>query len=412
MDYGTGRIGEIINALKDKFSADIIDIPAEAKLSALCEVTQLTSLDFDKLISENSPVLRTVRGHTFESFFDNLIRQSGHEITEVGGDDSVDRIVNNRTLQLKTYTKAGTSGVEVQFKTHKTHGAKSEQESFDYYHTASDFAEFLVGLISYDPLNILVLGRNELPRHSKSPEHILSPFSITWEGHPGLNNFKRISATLEIIPSSNTLGLNELLPKTAAKIGVGSDVILNTILNNANFRIWDMAIRGFAREIAFSNYIKAHSVKIYNPSSARTERSDKADYALRRSGKYVFMQMKGVSTNHCDFSADVPLIATETQLTRGRVNDHPTQSRLYLNSDFDFLILGIDPPINKLCQAKILQEAKLEWAFYAIPTEKLEKHKAMPNRLKYLQKFLYTDLQKYKVLPDWFEPYEQVTAES
>ena len=48
------------------------------------------------------------------------------------------------------------------------------------------------------------------------------------------------------------------------------------------------------------------------------------------------------------FNGKDSIIATETQLTRGRVSNHPTQSRLYLKTDFDYLILCVDPPLVRL----------------------------------------------------------------
>lgn len=85
--------------------------------------------------------MRTVKGHVFETYFDDLIESCGQESEGIGGDSGIDRIVNGITLQLKTPTAAGTKGPYVQYKTHKTHGAKSEQGSYDYYHTVDEFAD-------------------------------------------------------------------------------------------------------------------------------------------------------------------------------------------------------------------------------------------------------------------------------
>lgn len=398
MSYGNGRIGEIIKHLEATYGQAVKSLSSTIKLKALCENLQMSEQTFDRMISENSPVLRTVKGHVFESFFDYLLTENDIAVTEVGGDDAVDRIVNNHTLQLKTYTEAGTKGSLVQYKTHKTHGAKSEKESMDYYHSADHFADFLIGLISYDPLNLIVLSKDELPRHSKSPSHILSPFTINWEQHKGLNALNRIGVELKKTGFQTPKDKNELLPLTAKKIGIGSNIILNTILNTANFRIWDMSIRGFSREIVFKQLAKLHKIKIYEPSDLRSTRSDKADHALKLANKNIFIQMKGISTNNCDFTLADPLLATETQLTRGRVNDHPTQSRLYLTTDFDFLVLGLDPPIVDICKKVSNQGEGLEWEFYLIPTTELEAHHSMPHRLKSIQKFYYSQIQTYKII--------------
>lgn len=110
MNYGTGRIGEVIAYLKKKHGAGIKQISAPDKLHALCESLQMNQNIFDRMISENSPVFRTVKGHAFESFFDSLLEANAVKVTEVGGDDAVDRIVNSKSLQLKTCTEAGTKG--------------------------------------------------------------------------------------------------------------------------------------------------------------------------------------------------------------------------------------------------------------------------------------------------------------
>lgn len=400
MNYGTGRIGEVIAYLKKKHGADIKQISASDKLHALCESLQMNRNTFDRMISENSPVFRTVKGHAFESFFDSLLEANGIKVTEVGGDDAVDRIVNSKSLQLKTCTEAGTKGTIVQYKTHKTHGAKSEQESMDYYHRVDHFAEYLIGLVSYDPLNVVVIEKRELPRHPLSKDHILSPFSIDWSTHPSLNAFSRIGVTLKNVGATKPVPGQEVLPLTSKKLGISSDVILNTILNDANFRIWDMSIRGFSREVIFQEMVAAHGIKMYKPSDLRSNRADKADHAVKISGSSRFIQMKGISTNNCELNKKDPVIATETQLTRGRVNDHPTQSRLYLRSDFDYLVLGMDPPVVDMCRKSSGTGAGLEWEFYLIPTQNLEGHHEMPHRLKSLQKFSYSSLQKYKIT-DW-----------
>jgi hypothetical protein len=288
----------------------------------------------------------------------------------------------------------------VQFKTHKTHGAKSEIESIDYYSRIEHFADYLVGLVSYEPLNILIMSPDEIPRHKSSHNHIQSPFTIDWTTAKGLNAFDRLGLDPSKIKRFGQDGKNELLPKTASRIGVESGVILRTILSNSNFRIWDMSIRGFIREVVFKESLTASGVKFVNPSETGKPRFDKADLAIPVRDKFVMLQMKGISTNNCKFDLSDPEIATETQLTRGRVNDHPTQSRLYLKSDFDTLIIGLDPPVTQLCRERLGQRPELKWEFYAIPVAELEVHGTMPHRLKSLQKFRYSQLQKYLVT-DW-----------
>lgn len=402
VNYGTGRISEVIDFLESTEQQPIFKISPSKKLETLCHCLKLDVSSFDHLITDNSPVFRTVKGHAFETFFDNLMHLNNVSFTEVGGDDSVDRIVNNITLQLKTPTEAGTSGNIVQFKTHKTHGAKSEKESLSYYHDFEGFADILVGLVGYSPLNILFLLKEELPSHPSDPTFIVSPANFQWDTHAALNNYARIGLTQNItIPGFSPADFL-LLPLCSAKSSIPSAFIIDTILNKSNFRIWDMSIRGFAREYVFEKFLLKLNLELANPTAVRPLRGDKADHAFLTSEGYKFLQMKGISTNNCNFTLSDPLIAVETQLTRGRVNDHPTQSRLYLKSDFDFLVIGLDPSIVHLCRQQSGLANNFDWEFYIIPTSDLSTHHVYSNRLKSLQKFNYKLLQEFRLTESTF----------
>jgi hypothetical protein len=410
MSKNLGRINDIITQLERQHKVSVQNINEGIKLNALCNALQLEHSQFDNLIFHNSPVMRTVKGHVFESYFDELMVTVTEEVVRVGGDDAIDRIVRGNTLQLKTPYKAGTKGTIVSYKTHKTHGAKSEKESLDYYHDTKHFAEFLVGLISYIPLNILILKKSEFPRHQKDCNKILSPFKIDWASHPGLNAWDRLGIK-KTPPNNNILpNSNEKLPQTSHFLGVNTNLILNTILSSENFRIWDMSIRGFAREVVFIKELEDRGIDIIPPSHTGRERADKSDHAVRSKSdkKYYFFQMKGASVNNCRFDGKDSIVATETQLTRGRVNDHPTQSRLYLASDFDYLVIGLDPSLTQEFDIEICRKnIRYEWQFFCIPTNSLERHHTIKRRLKSLQSFRYLDLKKYKIDDYWFNLWSQ-----
>lgn len=376
----------------------ITDIPTFEKVKFLCSLMDLSFDGFDSVLSENPPVFRTVKGHVFESYFDELLVLNGYISQEVGGDTSVDRIVNGHSLQLKTPYEAGTRGNIVQYKCHKTHGAKSEQESMSYYHSLEEFPDYLVGLISYNPQKILILHKSELPLvNTTEGNYILSPFKVDLSITHAVNAFSRLGifidpqSSLELQPHDS-----ELLPKTSLKCGVTTEVIINTILNVNNFRMWDMAIKGFCREYSFESYCYRKGIVLKNPNITNRLRYDKADFVVPEGASYSFLQMKGVSINNCKLDIDDPIIATETQLTRGRVNDHPTQSRLYLAADFDFLILAIDPVIAHQCN-QLGEQDPLMWEYYKIPTSVLSTHHIYTNRLSSLQRFTYSYLQQFKM---------------
>lgn len=400
-DYGTGRIGEIIKNLETIHQVEnVIDLPEKVKLNALIDSLQLTELEFDSLIAENSPVFRTVKGHAFESVFKYIIEENNHEAIQLGGDNIVDLKVNDSTLQLKTPNMAGSKNGFVQYKTHKTHGAKSEQESMDYYHSINHFADYLVGLISYEPFNVLILNQEEIPRHSLDNTKILSPFKISWQNHKALNNFNRIGIDNIDLESQNFIPKDfslEKLPKSSQRLNIKSEIILDTILTDGNFRIWDMSIRGFAREIIINNFLSQYNIESLNPVPLKKERGEKADFAVKISDKNIFFQVKGVSTNNCKFNGNDSLVATETQLTRGRVNDHPTQSRLYLKSDFEYLMLALDPPLVQKYSKEIGINTNLKWQIFCIPTSQLKEHAIINHRLNSLQKIKYIDLLKFEL---------------
>ena len=397
---GTGRISEIRSAVETAFSSALEDLTTFQLVDALCVALQLDSEELDDLIANNSPVLRTVRGHAFEYYFDELLARSGIPSTTEGGDSDVDRIVNGYTLQLKTPNKAGTRDSQVQFKTHKTHGAKSEAESIDYYSSLDQFPDFLIGLVSYDPLRILVLHKDELPTLAVDPKKIQSPFNIDWSISPALNAFDRLEIGSINLAKFVENESDNLLPKTAAACGVTTRTIALTIFDQANFRIWDMSIRGFAREFNMRLELAAAEVEAVSPTPTMRPRYDKADLVIKLNGNSKFVQMKGISTNNCNFNLSDPLIACETQLTRGRVNDHPTQSRLYLHSDFDALVLALDPAITQLCKLSAGSTPILAWEHYVIPSDRLDRHHNFQNRYKSLQKWSYSELQEFKVR-DW-----------
>jgi len=407
------RIEDIIDALTKKFgTSDLSRIPDMEKLDALCHAIGLSPSQLDDLISGNSPVMRTITGHVFEVFFDRLMKSNGMIVRTVGGDEAVDRIVNGLSIQLKTPTKSGTKGKMVMYKTHKTHGAKSETESEEYYHSKSSFPDLLVGLISYDPLRVLFLKRDSLPIHSSLKDRIKSPFTIEWRQHPGLNAWSELGLKTLIVPDwakSLRPGANEPLPKTASMIGLPSGFILDAILQKENFRIWNMNIRGFAREVAFVFQLRAHDARPFKPSDCRKDRADKADVCLRDAStkKSVFFQVKGVTKDQCSYEKGNPILAIETQLSRGRVNDHPTQSRLYYASDFDFLILSLEPYTSDLCHVAAGQTPDHGWDYYCIPTSRFSRHPSYPSRLKSMQKIAYQELQQYRVDEKWYKRWEK-----
>ena len=290
------------------------------------------------------------------------------------------------------------------YKTHKTHGAKSELESMDYYHKASDFADFLVGLVSYEPFQVVIIPRDELPRVPSNNEYIISPMFISLQKGNYINAFQRlgISKPLNFPARITSLSPNEILPKSAYAMGVKSEYILEAIYRIENFRIWDMNMRGFIRERTLHNIFASNNITLFSPSITGLERPEKSDIVLKKkTSQYIRFQVKGLTYSGCIFNKAVSRIDCETQLSRGRVNDHPTQSRLYMTSDFEFVIMAVDPPYTNQFSLEYYGKPEYCWSFYCVPTCALTTHSKYPNRIASHQYILYKDIQQYRIDKHW-----------
>lgn len=405
----TGRIEEIIELTHLFYSDNHGILSAEQKLEALCSVALISISDIDFIISQHSEVERTVKGHAFESVFDAMMAYNGIKSAEVGGDSDVDREINGFTLQLKTPFVNGCKPGIVSYKTHKTHGAKSENESMGYYHRFDDFADFLVGLISYNPFRVLIIKKDELPPVEKDRHYIKSPADFSIANRNQCNNFSRLGITqdLQFPGSVVSPGENELLPMTAKKLNVKTEFIVSAIFDAANFRIWDMNMRGFIREFVLLRQIKRFDIKVYPVTaySSSSGRADKIDVLLktRLERRFVRFQVKGLTWGNMK---TLERIDCETQLSRGRINDNPTQSRLYHESDFDYLIIMIDPVYeNQLSLSNGLGK-NYNWGMYCIPTSVLDRHHKFTHRIKPHQYIGYRELQSYRIKDEWFSLWE------
>ncbi|MEN9610904.1 MAG: hypothetical protein RLZZ628_1718, partial [Bacteroidota bacterium] len=162
----------------------------------------------------------------------------------------------------------------------------------------------------------------------------------------------------------------------------------------------------FAREAAIRSIFADKKIAIYAPTNLNRIRADKSDFALKTTANlYDFFQVKGVSANYCKFQGENSTISIETQLTRGRINDHPTQSRLYLKIDFDFLILCLDPALTRLFDAEIGRNDGIYWRFFCIPTPNLAAHPNFPHRIKAIQTFKLTELEAFECNECFYSKY-------
>lgn len=402
----TGRIGEIASAACSYYGiSGISQLSTEQKLTSLCTALSIDANSLDEIITNSSEVKRTVKGHAFEIIFEKMLANNNIVCENVGGDGDIDLIVNNIPLQLKTPYINGCSDNIVSYKTHKTHGAKSELESFDYYHKVSDFADYLVGLVSYEPFQVVIIPKSALPRVDGHPEYIQSPMYISIKNGQYINEFDRIGINKVLnFPDSITFcGKNEVLPLSSAAMNVKSEYILEAIFRVENFRIWDMNIRGFIRERILHNLLTYKQITRYPITITGLERAEKSDMVLRQNtNSYIRFQVKGLTFSGCKFCGRESRIDCETQLSRGRVNDHPTQSRLYKTSDFEYVIMAVDPPYTNHFSQEYYGFPDYNWSFYCVPTTALATHTTYANRIASHQYILYSELQQYKITDNWF----------
>lgn len=406
----SGRISEISDIAEAFFGKSPRDLPPEIKAGILCSVMCITQEDLDEVISNHPEVTRTIKGHAFEVVFDSMMAINGVKCIEAGGDSDVDRIINGHTLQLKTpYVKGCSDGI-VSYKTHKTHGAKSQMESFDYYHKVTDFADYLVGLVSYEPFQVLIVPKEELPRVREHNAYMESPMYLDSNNAAWCNNYRLLNINKPLYFPFALLAPseNECLPISSKLLHLKSDYILRAIFIKDNFRIWDMNLRGFIREHVLKKLLAANKIKSYPASVTGRTRADKCDLVLKnRQNEYVRFQIKGLTWKGSAFDGLNTKIDCETQLSRGRVNDHPTQSRLYQSSDFDYLIIATEPPYSNTFSLKTFGEYDYRWNFYCVPMSRLRKHPTYTQRVCSHQYILFTELQAYRVDDAWMANWAQ-----
>lgn len=409
----SGRISEIYNLAEEYFNCPPSDLNPEIKLEILCTVMNITPHDLDAIIAYHPQVSRTIKGHAFEVAFDTMMLYNGIDCKEIGGDTDIDRIINGATLQLKTPFMNGCNyekGI-VSYKTHKTHGAKSLTESIDYYHKVSDFADYLVGLVTYEPFQVLIVPKEDLPRVKRSQAYIQSPMYLDFLSSNKLNNFRQLGITQSMEFPSHLLTLDddECLPAASNYLHLKSDFILRSIFIKDNFRIWDMNIRGFIREHVLNNVLLKNGIESYPAEIIHSKRSDKCDLLIKSNGsKPQRFQVKGLTWNGCCLDGPYTTIDCETQLSRGRVNDHPTQSRLYLSTDFDYLIIAMEPPYVNTLSLHAFGESNYNWKFYCIPTSDLRRHRLYTNRIASHQHIPFKELEeRYAMDGHWLNQWKQ-----
>ena len=282
----------------------------------------------EEFILTNSHIWRTIRGHAFETYFDKVIHDAGYEIKPGKGDDIVDRVLLNKTLQLKTpYTNGTKSGVKIAYMLHKTHGL--EKRPFNLY-KSKDFADFLLG---YHPNGIIICPKDEIPLQKDYPsrkwgEYIADPAIFAWDCE-WLNNYNLLGLDSRKIQNLSFNKDNKKFPEIGKLTKLSDKDIVGMILKPENFRVLEMNLLGSIREWHFEQIAKKNNIVLDPPSG-----SDEIKIDFWSNGKRI--QVKGRTKSIC--SEDK--IGVEVKGSHGRI-----PQRLYKKNSFDYLVVVLDPNV-------------------------------------------------------------------
>jgi len=280
--------------------------------------------------------------------------RSGYDCRKVGGDEVVDRILNGRTLQLKTpYWRGTIEGKVVAFRMHKTHGREKHPEAL---YLPGKFANFFVGLHPKEGVIICpaaeLTTRGRLNPKLKWGEYIADPLPFDWNT-PWLNRYDLISIDKDrlIFPDPSK---SSILPKMSKAIGYGDLEIIKAIMSKENFRVWNQLIVGSVREFHFMKFITQNRIELKEPTDLDTRSRVKVDYVYWQQSKKIRLriQVKGLTEGLCRGN----VLGCETQCSHSR-----TPVRLYRRSDFEVLAIVIDPKRIPINTAKKLG---VEWDAY------------------------------------------------
>lgn len=329
----------------------------------------------EKFILENSHIWRPIKGHCFETWFDRIVNDIGLQIKSGSGDDIVDRILQGKTLQLKTpYANGTRTGKQVSYILHKTHGV--EKRPYNLY-KPEDFADYLVG---YHPDGVIICPRKDIPLQKDYPgrdwgDYLADPAVFDWNSK-WLNRYDLLGIDPKKITYSDYSQNNTKFPQIGKITKLSDDDVIETILKPSNFRILEQNLLGSIREWHFENIAKKQNIKL-RPASGSDE--IKIDHVLNN-GKTI--QVKGRTKSLC--TSDT--VGVEVKGSHGRI-----PQRLYKEGSFDFLVVVLDPfLIPKKFESKDVDIS--EFNCVVIPAGDLPIH----PRSSEWEKNYYKDIFKFK----------------
>lgn len=344
--------------------------------------------DLEAFILDTSHIWRPVRGHCFETWFDKVMVAWGQKIISVGGDDVVDRILNSKTLQLKTvYVNGTTANKKVAYCLHKTHGKEKRPANL---YKREHFADFLIGL--HPNGGIIICPKESIPLQGDYPnrawpDYLADPAYFGWDTE-WLNRFDLlgIDKKFEDIPDFQDYKNNKLFPKIGQETKLTDEEIIDTLLAPENFRVLEQNMRGSIREWYFERFSEEQGLKLTDVSESKELRQRiKVDF-LTEDGKRI--QVKGITRSITKF----PQLGVEVKGSHGRI-----PQRLYKVGDFDFLVVVLDPHLFSSSRQETLDEIhpRQGYNFVVVPANDIPIHQRSSewgeNYHKDIFKFNITD---------------------
>ena len=331
------------------------------------ETIKMTVPEFDEFCSSQDYIVRSIRGHAFEVWFDELMSRSGYNCRIVGGDEVVDRVLNGHTIQLKTpYLRGTIEKQQISFRMHRTHGREKHPEAL---YLPAEFADFLVGL--HPDGGLVICPATELTRRAalnpnlKWGEYIADPLPFEWNT-PWLNRFDLLGVAKDrLVFLTTTTGT--VLPKLSEAVGFGDAEIIKAIMSKENFRVWNQLIVGSVRQHHFMKFITRNNIDLKEPTELDTRGREKVDYVYwqKSKGKLLRIQVKGLTRGLCKGNT----LGCETQCSHSRV-----PVRLYRRSDFEVLVIVIDPGVIPADTAEKLGVGRDEYNYLFVRMSDLPLH--------------------------------------
>jgi hypothetical protein len=281
----------------------------------------------DDLFLSSESIYRPLRGYAFETWFKKLLEANKVKVVMGSGDDIVDMKIDNVTLQLKTpYWRGTKDGKIIAYRFHKTHGP----ERFpDVLYSPEEFADFLVGWMP--DFKILICPKSALPLSRTYKGKISDPVKFPWKNE-WIGRFDLIGVKLKVLPGALKYS-NKLLPKSGVALKLSDAEIIETIMNPANFRLFEQNLKGQLREHVCVEELKRRGIVLHPPkvSTFSTAPGVKLDGTLEDGRK---IQIKGITRS----ISNGRILGVEIKGSHGRI-----PNRLYMPSAFDVLIIAIDP---------------------------------------------------------------------